>query len=173
MSQRPPHSLTVLRGGQPPLPSTLPPSAAATEAPSLSLEERATALLDHVIYGDWDAYTDAWQAMVGQPGIPQAATRLKHSWQWELERIAKRLHRTPETCVLLHLALLGLELVRWEQLVIESGWNPAGPPIQKPQVVPEGLVIEEQALAQLRGKRDAAVPRTAAEEDERDGNATD
>lgn len=170
MSKRP---LSVIRGGQPPLPSTLPPSAAATEASSLSLEERATALLDHVIYGDWDVYTDAWQAMVGQPGIPEAAHRLKQSWQWELERIAKRLRRTPETYVLLHLALLGMELVRWQQLVIESGWNRAGPAIQQPLRLPEGLLIDEQALTQLRGKRDAAVPGTTAEEDHQDGTTAD
>ena len=163
MSKRHSHSLTVIRGGQPLLPPTLPLSAVATEAPSLSLEEQATTLLDQVLYGDWDSYYAAWQAQLGPGGIPEAAERLKQLWRWELERIAKRLRRTPETYVLLHLALLGMELVRWEQLVIESGWNPAGPPIQKPQIVPEGLVIREQMQAQLLRKRDAEAPPEAGQ----------
>lgn len=155
--------LRVIRGGQPPLPPTGPTSEPIQAAPPLSLEEQATALLDQVVYGDWDSYYAAWQAMLGPGGIPTAAARLKHLWQWELDRIGKRLRNTPETYIFWHLALLGIELVRWEQLVIESGWNPAGPPIQKPQIVPEGLVIEEQVLAQFRGKRDAEASSEAGQ----------
>lgn len=158
-------SLRVIRGGQAPLPPTAPSSESVEAASPLPLEEQATALLDQVLYGDWDSHYAAWQAMFGQGGIPEAAERLKQAWRWELEQIVKRLRKTPESFVLLHLALLGLELVRWQQLVIESGWSPDGQAIQKPQIVPAGLVIEEQALAELRGKRDAAIPAPAEEEE--------
>lgn len=163
MSKR---AFKVMRGGQPALPPPVPTRDPAKAAPSLSLEDQATMLLDQVLYGDWEVYIDAWQAMLGPGGIPDAAERMKQAWRWELEQIVKRLRKTPESVVLLHLALLGLELVRWQQLVIESGWSPDGLPIEQPQIVPAGLVIEEPVLAQWRSKRDAPVPETTKQEDQ-------